>query len=283
LEEKTTLSRFLDLAGDYLKDGYYKEHKDPVTVQTETQAHKSDEANTNNLSSLPLAYQVEEDESSGSESSIFESPDSALAGLYSAINNCNECPLGSGRINPVPGEGAANPLVMVIGEGPDEDEDRTGRPFAGKAGQLLDRMLASVGLSRETNCYITNIVKCRPPENRDPGPEEISSCIKFLKRQIILLRPLVILCAGRVAAQNILDTREGINSLRNSFTEYRPGFSGDPGEEIEEKAIPVLCTFHPGAILRDESLKRPVWEDLKLLRSKLISLNGDYAASAGDA
>jgi DNA polymerase len=155
---------------------------------------------------------------------------------------------------------------MVIGEGPGADEDVSGRPFVGKAGQLLDKMLASIGLSRDENCYIANVVKCRPPGNRDPGPDEVAACFPFLERQIALLRPSIILCAGRVAAQNVLKTSKGINSLRGNFAEFVPT---QAEFYIEEKAIPVLCTFHPSAILRDDSLKRPAWEDLKLLKSYL--------------
>jgi DNA polymerase len=148
---------------------------------------------------------------------------------------------------------------MVVGEGPGADEDSTGRPFVGRAGQLLDKMLESIGLSRSKNCFIANMIKCRPPGNRDPGSEEIATCFPFLERQITLLSPQIILCAGRVAAQNLLKTNTGINALRGEFKEL----------SIGETKIPVLCTFHPSAILRDESLKRPAWEDLKLLKSRL--------------
>jgi DNA polymerase len=125
-------------------------------------------------------------------------------------------------------------------------------------------MLASIGLFREKNCYIANIVKCRPPENRDPSPDEIAACLPFLEQQIRLLRPRILLCAGRIAAQNLLKSGKGIGSLRGDFSAY--------------ESIPVLCTYHPSAVLRDESLKKPVWEDLKLIRAKLLSLNGEYAA-----
>ena len=164
---------------------------------------------------------------------------------------------------------------MVIGEGPGADEDAAGRPFVGKAGQLLDKMLASIGLFRNKNCYIANMIKCRPPENRDPAPEEIAACFPFLQKQIALLKPRIILCVGRVAAQNLLKTSQGINSLRGKLALYPlPGSNG----ETAESSIPVLCTFHPSAILRDESLKRPAWEDLKLLKSQLAAMDNDYAS-----
>ena len=235
-EEKTTLARFLDLTSDYLGGGH-----------------------TIKKTSLPLAYLVEEPG---------ESTDS-LEAVAGDVTACTACSLAASRTVPVPGEGSANPLVMVIGEGPGAGEDIAGKPFAGKAGQLLDKMLESIGLFRDRNCYITNMVKCRPPENRDPGPEEIAACLPFLNRQIALLKPRIILCAGPEAAQNLLKTGKGIDALRGGFLEleFNSGSTGD-GEAALER-IPVLCTFHPGAVLRDESLKRPAWEDLKLLKSRL--------------
>ena len=252
-EEKARVVRFLDLSGAYLKDGYVRDLPEESTPP--------------GFSTLPLAYQVDEDDDTVPLSNGMEE-------LSAAIHNCRACGLCATRTNAVVGEGAGNPLVMVIGEGPGADEDRSGRPFVGKAGQLLDRMLASIDLSREKNCYIANMVKCRPPGNRDPEPGEIAACMPYLERQILLLRPRVILCAGRVAAQNLLKTREGINSLRSSFAEYvvEASVETDIGGVMEKTAIPVFCTFHPSAILRDESLKRPAWEDLKLLRAKLESL-----------
>jgi DNA polymerase len=125
-------------------------------------------------------------------------------------------------------------------------------------------MLGSVKLSRSRNCFIANTVKCRPPHNRDPLPEETAACAPFLDRQIALLKPLVILCAGRVAAQTLLKSSEGIGRLRGRFTGYR--------------GIPLLPTSPPRARLRDEGLKRPAWEDLKLLREKLADLDEAYAA-----
>ena len=135
----------------------------------------------------------------------------------------------------------------------------------GRAGQLLDRMLKPIELFRDKNCFIANMVKCRPPGNRDPAPGEIAACFPFLERQILLLRPRFILCMGRVAAQNLLKTSQGINALRGKFVDL----------EVGDLVIPVLPSFHPSAILRDESLKAPAWEDLKLLRSRLVSLNED--------
>jgi DNA polymerase len=157
---------------------------------------------------------------------------------------------------------------LVIGEGPGAEEDATGRPFVGKAGKLLDDMLASrgqIGLYRDKNCFIANVVKCRPPENRDPLPEEIAACAPFLARQIALLKPRIILAAGRISAQTLLRAEEGIGKLRGRFYDYG--------------GIPLLPTYHPSALLRNEDLKRPAWEDLKTLRSKLSELDSGFAAS----
>jgi len=187
-----------------------------------------------------------------------EAPDSIELIEADALS-CVECRLAQGRKNAVPGEGAREPVVMVIGEGPGADEDETGRPFVGKAGQLLDKMLAAIGLSREKNCYIANVIKCRPPGNRDPQPDETAACARLLERQVRQLRPAFVLCAGRVAAQTLLGTQEGIGRLRGKIAEV----------EIGDIAIPFLATYHPSALLRNEELKRPAWEDLKMLRAAL--------------
>lgn len=178
------------------------------------------------------------------------------------IFRCRKCVLSTKRINPVPGEGCRFPLVMVIGEGPGEDEDKTGRPFVGKAGQLLDKMLASISLDRNFNCYIANIVKCRPPANRTPMPDEAQACSGFLQAQIHILKPQLILAMGRTSIQNLLNTTKGIHQLRGQFFEYN--------------GIPVMGTYHPSALLRDEALKRPAWQDLKAFRTRLLELAPDY-------
>jgi DNA polymerase len=153
----------------------------------------------------------------------------------------------------------SQPLVMVIGEGPGADEDEQGRPFVGRAGKLLDQMLDAINLSRNKNCFIANVIKCRPPNNRDPLPEETAACAHFLEQQINLLKPKFILIAGRVAAQSLLKTIEPIGKLRGKFTKF----------EAESGPIPLLVTYHPAALLRNEDYKRPAWEDLKLLRERL--------------
>jgi DNA polymerase len=257
-EEKTRLALFLDTAEDSLRDGYRKPRNPPAFTADPPAAPPPGRG----LSREPADPR--------------EAPDS-LEGLAAEIRACTACPLHRARLKAVPGEGADRPLVMVIGEGPGADEDASGRPFVGRAGQLLDRMLASVGLFRDRNCFIANMVKCRPPGNRDPQPEEIAGCAPFLVRQILLLKPRVILSAGKVATQTLLRTAEGIGRLRGRFAEYRVPQNGTPESGTAETPIPLLPCYHPSALLRDESLKRPAWEDLKTLRAKLSELDERYA------
>jgi DNA polymerase len=202
-----------------------------------------------------------------------------IESIAAKISSCHNCILSKTRTNVVPGEGVAHPIVMVIGEGPGEDEDKSGRPFVGKAGQLLDKMLAAIELDRTCNCYIANIVKCRPPMNRTPMPDEAAACQGYLEAQIHLLKPVLILAAGRTAVQNLLHTTEGINALRGKFFDYHLGGQSAGANQNNTPAIPLMATYHPSALLRDENLKRPAWEDLKAFRVKLLELSPDYAAS----
>ena len=185
--------------------------------------------------------------------------------IASKISRCTRCGLARTRTNVVPGMGVKNPYVMVIGEGPGAEEDAQGKPFVGKAGILLDRMLAAIQLERNTNCFIANIVKCRPPQNRDPYPDEQAACISFLDAQIHCLKPKMILCLGRISAHKLLNTEEALGKLRGNFFEYND--------------IPLMVTYHPSALLRNEELKRPAWEDLKLFKTKLLELAPDYAVN----
>lgn len=189
-----------------------------------------------------------------------------LASIAQKIVSCTRCGLCRRRTNAVPGMGPEHPLVLVVGEGPGAEEDMQGLPFVGPAGKLLDKMLASISLDRRTNCYIANIVKCRPPNNRTPLPEEAEACIPFLEAQIHILKPKMILAAGRTAGQNLLKTDAPLGTLRGRFYDY--------------SGIPLLVTYHPSALLRDESLKRPAWEDLKTFRAKLSEIAPDYAAGS---
>lgn len=188
-----------------------------------------------------------------------------LALLEERVRACTRCPLAEGRMNAVPGMGVLDPLVMVIGEGPGADEDRRGLPFVGRAGQFLDKWLEAIGLSRSTNAYIGNIVKCRPPENRDPRPAESEACLPYLREQISLIRPLAILAVGRVASGILIGTASGIGGLR--------------GRTFYYDGIPLVPTYHPAGVLRNPELKRPVWEDLKRLAAILERLTSADGAA----
>jgi uracil-DNA glycosylase family 4 len=179
-----------------------------------------------------------------------------LEAIAKEVGACRKCELGGQRTNSVPGEGNPRPLIMFIGEAPGADEDEQGRPFVGRAGQLLDKIIASMGLKRE-EVYIGNILKCRPPDNRPPKPEEIICCLPYLQRQIEALSPQIIVALGAHATRSLLNTNEPIGQLRGRFMEYYP--------EIGKPAIKMMATFHPAYLLRNytEDCRRKVWEDMK--------------------
>jgi uracil-DNA glycosylase family 4 len=190
----------------------------------------------------------------------------AMAGLAMEVLGCTRCRLHRGRTHAVPGEGNCDADILFIGEGPGQMEDSTGRPFVGRAGQLLTKMLAAIDLTRE-EVYITNIVKCRPPENRNPLPEEIEQCLPYLQRQIALIDPLIICCLGGPAAGTILGTGSGITKLRGTIHRYQPPVESESSGRFLSKGAVVVATYHPAAVLRfPEKYRRPVWNDLKLLR-----------------
>ena len=180
--------------------------------------------------------------------------------LTEEITRCQKCRLCAGRTYPVPGEGNPHARLMFIGEGPGRDEDQTGRPFVGRAGQLLDKMIGAIGLSRE-EVFIANVVKCRPPQNRAPEADEVAACMPYLRAQVGLIRPQVIVLLGSSALGAILRPDHRITRERGAW--------------IERKGVWFMPTFHPAALLRDESKKRPVWEDLKKVRDKLQELQAD--------
>lgn len=188
--------------------------------------------------------------------------------LEGACAACRRCGLCETRRNVVIGDGARESQILLIGEGPGEQEDLQGRAFVGPAGQLLDRMLACIGLDRG-QVYIANVVKCRPPRNRDPLPEEQAACLPYLRAQVRLIRPQVIVCLGRVAAQTVI----------------RPDFriTREHGQWVERKGYWLTATYHPSALLRDPSKKRDAYEDLKKLRSKLEELGIPPAPHREDA
>jgi DNA polymerase len=184
-----------------------------------------------------------------------------LEKIADEIRRCCKCGLGSSRTNAVPGEGNPNARIVFAGEGPGADEDAQGRPFVGRAGQLLDKIITAMGLNR-SDVYICNVLKCRPPENRDPKPEEIISCLPYLQRQIELINPEIIVALGAHAARALLDNNKSIGQLRGIFHEYYPGL-GKP-------AIKLMATYHPAYLLRNYSHenRQRVWEDMqKVLES----------------
>ena len=180
----------------------------------------------------------------------------ALEEIATEVRACCRCGLGASRTNAVPGEGNPDARIMFVGEGPGADEDAQGRPFVGRAGQLLDKQIAAMGLKRE-EVYIANVVKCRPPNNRPPTPEEAAACWPFLKRQIEIIQPEVIVALGNPAVKALLNTPIGITRLRGQWQELW--------------GIPVMPTFHPAYVLRQYTVenRRRVWDDLQKVMERM--------------
>ena len=178
--------------------------------------------------------------------------------LREAVKACTRCPLSQSRTQGVPGVGDTGAEWLFIGEAPGADEDRLGEPFVGQAGKLLDAMMAGIGLQRGRNVYIANILKSRPPGNRDPRPEEVEACLPYLERQIDLIKPRLIVVLGRIAAQTLLVTDTPIGRLRGHVHQYR--------------GLPMVVTYHPAYLLRNPADKAKVWDDLVLARRTMISL-----------
>ena len=177
--------------------------------------------------------------------------------LYSHIENCQNCALYQGCTHKVPGQGDLRAPLMLIGEGPGQHEDEQGLAFVGPAGQLLTQMLSAIRLPRD-RVYICNGVKCRPPHNRQPLPEEVQACLPYLRRQFLLVRPRVILLLGATAVSAVLGP------------EYR--ITRCHGQWVSRKGVDIIATYHPSALLRDAGKKRPAWEDLQKLRDRLKEL-----------
>jgi DNA polymerase len=179
-----------------------------------------------------------------------------LDDLRELIGDCKRCRLNEGRTNLVFGVGNPNADLVFVGEGPGRDEDRKGEPFVGRAGQLLNRIIEAMGYNR-SDVYIANIVKCRPPQNRNPAPDEAETCIPFLIGQIEIIQPKVIVCLGSVAVQFLLQTDQKISRLRGNLHEWN--------------GIPVMPTYHPAFLLRNPNMKKPVWEDMQKVMEMLKS------------
>lgn len=183
-----------------------------------------------------------------------------LAALASAVAVCTRCRLAEGRNKVVFGAGNPNADLMFIGEGPGAEEDRQGLPFVGAAGDLLSNIIKAIDMTRD-HVYIANVVKCRPPGNRDPQPDEIGACRGYLEKQIALVRPKILVALGKVAAQTLLGDDSPIGRMR--------------GQWYKVQGIPTMVTYHPAALLRNTALKRPTWEDLQQVRDRLRELSGN--------
>jgi DNA polymerase len=174
--------------------------------------------------------------------------------LQDLAGKCELCPLRQGCRQVVVGDGPHPADVMLVGEGPGQSEDEIGKPFVGRAGQLLDKILEAAGITRSM-VYITNVVKCRPPQNRLPNPQEIAACQGYLESQIKMVAPSILICLGALATQTLVDPKAKITVVR--------------GKWFVRDGVMIMPTFHPAALLRNESLKRPVWEDFKLIRQEI--------------
>lgn len=189
-----------------------------------------------------------------------------LEALRNEMQACHQCPLGKTRTNLVFGAGNPRATLMFVGEAPGRDEDLQGEPFVGRAGQLLTKIIEAIGLKR-SDVYIANVLKCRPPGNRNPLPDEIALCIPYLLKQIGIIQPKVLCALGTFAAQTLLNTRAPVGTLRGRFHDY--------------KGTPMMVTFHPAYLLRNPNDKAKVWEDMKKVRDLLNKLSGK--SSDGEA
>lgn len=184
---------------------------------------------------------------------------SSLPALDAQINTCMNCPLGATRTKFVFGVGNPHARLMFVGEAPGADEDAQGEPFVGRAGQLLNKILEAIQLKR-SDVYIANILKCRPPNNRTPIPEEVDACMPYLKKQIALVKPEIIVCLGLTAAQNLLGISDSLGRLR--------------GRMLTFEGTPLMVTYHPAALLRNPNWKRPAWEDFQAVQKYLAEQRG---------
>jgi len=180
-----------------------------------------------------------------------------ILSFKSSIENCKKCNLGSTRNKFVFGSGDPSADLLLVGEAPGQEEDLQGEPFVGRAGKLLDKILKAIGYTRDTNIFITNIVKCRPPDNRDPLPSEIEDCSPYLNKQIELIKPKLIVALGKVAGKALLKKDILLKEMRNK-THYF-------------KSIPLIVTYHPAALLRNPSLKKESWKDFQYIRDFIAS------------
>lgn len=186
-----------------------------------------------------------------------------LENVREEIGDCQRCRLSQGRKNIVFGVGNPKAKLMFVGEAPGRDEDIQGEPFVGRAGQLLTKIIEAMGYKRE-DVYIANVIKCRPPENRNPAPDEVNTCEPFLLQQIEIIQPKVIVCLGTYAAQSLLQTETPIGRLRSHFHAWPSSIVKTQFEtSLTEGCIKVMPTYHPAFLLRNPNMKKPVWEDMQ--------------------
>jgi DNA polymerase len=221
------------------------------TPWLETAPEPQTEMSENVVENITLSEPVAEYVASQTKSTVYTPETDSLETLNRQICNCQECPLGASRKKFVFGVGNPAAKVMLIGEGPGAEEDAQGEPFVGKAGKLLNDILKAIKFSRE-EVYIANIVKCRPPENRKPTPDEIARCLPYLHKQIELVNPRLILCLGATAAEGLLNLHGTLRSMRSKEYAFR------------DKT--VMVTYHPAALLRTPAYKRDTWEDVQAFR-----------------
>ena len=225
-----------------------------------TQPAAADESLESPIEGVPTGIVI-----GGASRALFEDPAfklDTLQEIAKVVAECTRCPLYATAKNPVPGVGDPNADFMLVGEAPGANEDEQGEPFVGQAGQLLNKIIGAIGLTRD-DVFIANVLKHRPPGNRNPLPEEITACSPYLVRQIELIRPKVIVALGTFAAQTLLDTKLTIGKLRGQVHRYY--------------GVPLVVTYHPAALLRNQAWKRPTWEDVQLARRILDRANAPRA------
>jgi DNA polymerase len=193
----------------------------------------------------------------GAGEGLASSPCLTLDSIRTDLGDCQRCKLAPKRTNIVFGSGNPSAELVFVGEAPGYDEDQQGLPFVGRAGQLLTKIIESINLKRE-DVYICNVLKCRPPENRNPEPDEVGACNPFLRKQLAAIRPKIVCCLGTFAAHTVLQTAAPISKLRGKF--------------LDMDGIRVIATFHPAYLLRSPEKKREVWEDMKQIRAELFRL-----------
>ncbi len=224
----------------------------PTQSENTVMPNKNNQGQTNNVKPLPQDTLFGEIKPADTES--LPRTDETLDDIRRDIGDCTRCPLFEGRNQIVHSEGNNRARLMFVGEAPGADEDASGHPFVGRAGQLLSKIIEAIGLKRE-DVFIGNVNRCRPPQNRTPTGDEAKTCKPFLMREIAIVQPDVVVVMGNTALHNLLDTKEGITKVRGTFRDY--------------KGVKVMPTFHPAYLLRDPSKKRETWEDMKTVRDYL--------------